>query len=158
MNDIDPEEVERLLAADASRLSTMPHGAPSEPLGIHPVDWRSLPDEVAGEEWTTLRDWVEWFTVRYRVAMSVVPDCWWRHGQLVEELSALRTAHLASFDPADTGYGPIGWHERLALALPRLQKSGAGCASGHNETKPRSWSAATDETEWDAWTRQAHAH
>ena len=58
-----------------------------------------------GRSGSTLRDWVEWFTVRYDVPVSVVPNCWWRHGALVEELSALHVAHLAAFDASDAGFG-----------------------------------------------------
>ncbi|NYE18018.1 hypothetical protein [Microbacterium immunditiarum] len=130
----------------------------SEPIGAHAVDWRRLGDENAAAEWRMLRDWVEWFTVRYNIAVSVVPDCWWRHGALVEELSALHIAHLASFDSSDGGYGAIGWHEHLSLALPRLTRAGAGCASGHTDSKPRSWSNRTDEQEWEAWIAETHAH
>ncbi|KQP67707.1 hypothetical protein ASF40_20300 [Microbacterium sp. Leaf288] len=174
MNGSDPAEIERLLAFElagirAAGLSGTPaaeftgpaaddHDGPSDPLGAHVVDWRRLSDRDARDVWVALRAWVEWFTVRYYVPVSVVPNCWWKHGALVEELSALHIAHLASFDESDTGLGPIGWHERLSLALPRLSRAGAGCASGHNDTRPRSWSHAIDEQEWDAWTRTAHAH
>ena len=153
--DFDPEEIERLIAAELAR--TAPAGGAADPLGSHHIDWRHLSPEQANAEWTALREWVEWFTVRYNVAVSVVPGCWWKHGALVEELSALHVAHLAAFDDSDTGLGPIVWHERLALARTRLQHAGAGCSSGHFELKPRSWDAVTDEAEWDAWIAQSHA-
>jgi len=155
VNEFEPEDIESLIAAELAGLPRLGHG--TDPLGSHPVDWRHLQPEQVSVEWTALREWVEWFTVRYTVPVSVVPDCWWRHGALVEELSALHVAHLAAFDDSDSGFGPIGWHERLALARPRLQNAGAGCASGHFELKPRSWDAATDEAEWDAWITETHA-
>lgn len=158
MNDYDPDDIDALVAADLAGYPPPGHDDSSEPLGVHVPDWRRLTDEAASAEWMPLREWVEWFTVRYNIPVSVVPACWWRHGSLVEELSALHVAHLASFDESDTGYGPIGWHERLSLAHPRLQRAGAGCADGHSETRPRSWAGATDEQEWDAWITQTHAH
>ena len=121
------------------------------------MDWRHLSGAEARQAWTALREWVEWFTIRYDVPISIVPTCWWKHGHLVEELSALHIAHLASFDRNDTGYGPLGWHERWAAAQQRLQRAGGGCTSQHHEMKPRSWDAATDEAEWDAWIDQSHA-
>jgi hypothetical protein len=109
--------------------------------------------------WTALREWVEWFTTRYNIPFSTVPICWWQHDALVEELSALHTAHLAAFDPADTGFGPLSWHERLAIATPRLTRAyGGGCNTEHRPTKTRSWDRVTDETAWTAWTTKAHAH
>ena len=47
------------------------------------------------------------------------PDCWWRHGGLVEELSALHTSWVAAYDTVDAGYGPIGWLERFQTAIER---------------------------------------
>lgn len=135
------------------------HDSPAATLGIEIVNWRTLPDHKAPAAWKALRAWVEWFTVRYDIPVSTVPDCWFKHPALVEELSALHAAHIVSFDRRDTGLGPIGFHERLSLALPRLTKTYAGgCARGHSTHTPRSWSTATDEQEWDAWTTTAHAH
>tara|TARA_R100000365_G_scaffold3528_1_gene11928 strand:- start:36219 stop:36707 length:489 start_codon:yes stop_codon:yes gene_type:complete len=126
-------------------------------LGVHVVRWRDLPDEEARAEWAALRDWVEWLTVRYDVPVSVVPTCWWRHGALVEELSALHTAWRTGFDATDSGFGPVGWHERWALAQARLRHAYTGsCSSGHKDPKHRSWAGTTDDEEWDAWTSQAH--
>lgn len=124
------------------------------------VNWRELDDETARDVWIDLRGWVEWFTVRYDISATVVPDCWWRHGALVEELSALRGAHRALFDAADTGLGPIGWHERYTLAKTRIQNvsSTLGCTNGHEDPKRRDWSTATDEDAWDAWTSRAHGN
>lgn len=157
-SDYDPDEADRLLAQDLAGFDPAGRYCPSDPIGAHVVDWRRLPDTKAAEEWRLLRDWVEWFTVRYNIPVSVVPNCWWQHGALVEELSALHVAHLAAFDDSDAGFGAIGWHERLSLALPRLTRAGTGCASGHSPTKPRSWANAISEPEWDAWITQTHAH
>jgi len=155
----DPDDPDDLIAADMSDFEPDIRYASSAPIGGQVVNWRTLTDEDAPAAWTELRAWVEWFTVRYRISESVVPPCWFKHGQLVEELSALHAAHTAAFDASDAGFGPIGWHERLSLTIPRLTRAYAGgCARGHDPLKPRSWKNITDESEWDAWTSQAHAH
>jgi hypothetical protein len=129
----------------------------SQAIGGRAVDWYTLDDEDAAAEWESLRLWVEWVTVRYNIPVSVVPTCWYQHGALVEELAALRTVHRAAFHTTDAGYGPITWHERLAIAQPRLSRAyGGGCNNGHQPTKPRTW--PEPGAEWDAWTSQAHAH
>ncbi|CDJ99839.1 MULTISPECIES: hypothetical protein [unclassified Microbacterium] len=158
MNDYeDPIDLDDAIAADLTELEPDIRYAGSAPIGGHVVDWRTLTDRDARTEWQALRAWVEWFTVRYRISESVVPPCWYQHGHLVEELSALHAAHTAAFDRSDTGFGPIGFHERLSLAIPRLSRAYfGGCARGHDPAKPRSWN--TNEQEWDAWTCQAHAH
>lgn len=159
MSRYDPEDVDALLAQELSGFDPRSRTGSSHIIGGIVTSWRDLTDAEAAERWHALREWVEWFTIRYNVPVSIVPDCWWRHGHLVEELSALHTAHVTAFDPSDSGFGPIGWHERLAIALPRLNRAyGGGCNNGHKTTRPRSWASSTDEQEWEAWTAQAHAH
>jgi hypothetical protein len=125
-------------------------------LGIHVINWRTLDDTDAPSVWTDLRDWVTWFTHRYNLPARKIPPCWYKHGALVEELSALRTAWLVSYDSLDAGYGPIGWHERLAVALPRLATWYNGeCHNGHTEL-PQAVDDATP-TEWAPWIDESHA-
>jgi hypothetical protein len=155
----DPPDLDDLLADDMTGFATDDRDGTSAPLGADVINWRTLTDAEARTAWDTLRSWVEWFTVRYHISESIVPACWYQHGDLVEELSALHTAHTVAFHTSDSGFGPIGWHERLSLTLPRLRHAYAGgCARGHNPHKPRTWTNKIDETEWTAWTTQAHAH
>ena len=129
----------------------------SEVLGGYVVNWRTLEDpEAIAEAWRELRDWVEWFSTRYDIPSSLIPDCWWRHGALVEELSALHSAHKASFDPSDTGYGPASWHERLTLARARFSTAyKSGCTNGHVDPRPREF--PDDDEAWTRWIRSTHA-
>lgn len=110
-----------------------------------------MPDEDAPEAWDQLRAFVDWLVPRYELNSTVVPACWFRHPVVVEELSALRAAWDASFVvETDGGLGPIGWHERFAVARDRLQKYGyAGeCArSGHIDAPIRE--VTVDEDDWD---------
>lgn len=139
-------------------LDEAPDDGRREPgmLGITVVDWRTLADERAPEAWGELAGFVDWLTRRYQIPARKIPPCWWRHGALVEELSALCTARLVSFDKLDAGYGPIGFHERLGAALPRLALWYRGeCHDGHTELpgpdpEPRSG--------WGDWIRQSHAN
>ncbi|MBN9154715.1 MAG: hypothetical protein J0J05_12105 [Microbacterium sp.] len=154
----DPDEADLLIAQQMAGINTADRHGPSDPLGAHVIDWRHLSDSDARAAWDSLRAWVDWFVIRYRIAETTVPPCWYRHGQLVEELSALHVAHGAAFDSTDSGFGPIGWHERLSVAMPRLTKAYAGgCTNGHRDVQPRA-PITIDEQEWDAWTTKAHAH
>ena len=126
-------------------------------LGIRVINWRTLEDEDAPQVWTDLREWVVWFTHRYNIATRKIPPCWYKHGALVEELSALHVAWLVSYDSLDAGYGPIGWHERLAVAIPRLATWYNGeCHNEHTEL-PQTGDDALP-AEWADWIRQSHAH
>lgn len=154
----DPPDLDDLMAQEMSDFHPDIRSGSSEPIGARVVDWRTLADADARAAWDSLREWVEWFTVRYQISESIVPVCWYKHGNLVEELSALHIAHGVAFDSSDAGFGPIGWHERLSLAIPRLRNAYAGgCSRGHNRYTPRSWTNAIDEQEWNAWANQAHA-
>lgn len=154
-----------LFAADSAGVPTVPAGYPgvretasSAAIGGRSTNWRTLTDAQAVEAWGALRDWVEWFVNRYHLPLSTVPACWWQHDGLVEELSALHCAHRAAFDPTDNGNGPIGWHERLTLALPRLTRAyTGGCSNGHRNPPPLN-RPPVDEEEWTAWITQSHAH
>lgn len=125
--------------------------------GTRAVRWRDLPPELAPLEWQTLREWVEWVTVRFDVPVSLIPNCWWKHPALVEELSALHVAWRTAYDPQDTGLGPVMWLERWHNAKARLRNAYPGsCTDEHHEPKRRSWEGITDRGEWDAWTKDAH--
>ena len=160
------DDVDWLMGREQASFTPDPRTMPpdsravsSAPIGIEVVNWRRLSPERAPAAWDALREWVEWFVIRYRIPESTVPNCWWKHGHLVEELSALHAAHVVSFDTRDTGLGPITWHERLAAAMPRLTRAYAGgCSNGHKDIIPRSTIDEIDPQEWDAWTSQARAH
>lgn len=158
----DPFDPEALAAEHDEEGDYDPddRGGDSEPLGAVIVNWRELTPSDAPAVWAALRDWVEWFTARYNLPVSLIPDCWWRHGGLVEELSALHTAWVAAYDPVDAGYGPIGWHERFQTAVDRWRSGihyAGSCSAGHVPPHTRDWRAKINEEEWAAWVRDAHA-
>jgi hypothetical protein len=125
-------------------------------LGITVINWRTLLPDEAPEAWTDLGEWVSWFSRRYNLPTRKIPLCWYKHGALVEELSALHTAWLVSYDSLDAGYGPIGFHERLAAALPRLASWYNGeCHNGHTEL-PQAGDS-TIPLDWADWIQQTHA-
>lgn len=127
----------------------------SAPLGASIVNWRELPAPMASETWTQLRAWVDWFVVRYDLTPVQIPPCWYKHGRLVEELTALYTAHQVAFNATDSGLGPVTWHERLTLALTRLKAAYAGgCGTEHYESTREA--PKVNEEDWAAWIAQPH--
>ncbi|MEN2739668.1 hypothetical protein ABCS02_17895 [Microbacterium sp. X-17] len=155
MTDDDGIPQDVLVATLAEGWDQAPRQSPGM-LGIRVINWRTLGNADAPEVWTDLREWVVWFTHRYNLASRKIPPCWFKHGALVEELSALHTAWLVSYDSLDAGYGPIGWHERLAVAIPRLASWYNGeCHNGHTEL-PQTGDDAVP-TEWADWIGRSHA-
>lgn len=103
-----------------------------------PVDWRRLDGDEADEEWAGLVAWVTWLRDRYDLGVSDLPECWWRHGASIEELTAVRIAYEAAYDP-DGGGGtlPSVWHLELDQVLDRLRRRWLrGCAGGDCTAKP----------------------
>ena len=110
-----------------------------------PVDWRRLTGEAAAQQWADLHAWVRWLVGRYAIDPREIPPCWGAHGELVEELSALHTAHQAAYDPAGAPTGPADWHTTLANTRSRLHLSVArtGCRAGqHRDSATPEWVAA----------------
>lgn len=156
MNPFDDDEAEDRLFGDLTTGELL-EGPPGG-LGNPTYRWRDLDRVSAPKAWRELSGWVSWFAATYRLTTSVVPDCWWRHPELVAELYALQKAELASYTPTDPGFGPLGFHERLPLAIERLrlETRTIGCVGlqAHRETSPRL--LPTDDTEFLAWTTEPH--
>ena len=109
-----------------------------------PVTWAHLDRDHAADHWAALDGWVRWLVRRYALDHRDLPPCWYAHGDLVEELSALRTAHQGAFDPAGPASGPAEWHQIFANTRARLQLGVArtGCrATEHRAPAPPDWAA-----------------
>ncbi|MBY6367580.1 hypothetical protein [Rhodococcoides corynebacterioides] len=112
----------------------MPALPPNDPSGQPPDSasaryaWRSLDRHDAARLWDDLVDWVWWLRDRYELTETVAP-CWYRHGPVVEEFTALlawwRTAQgEAPRDHDDASRALADWHTDglwpLIDRLPRL--------------------------------------
>ena len=87
--------------------------------------WRDMPPERAAQLWRELADWIGWLRGRYPVA-GAIPACWWRHPELVEELTALYRAWTGAVAGGTSGtYNAIEWHDRwLPGVLARIKTWG----------------------------------
>ena len=97
---------------------------------VSPVCWPWLAELDEEGALDDLAIWVDWVRDRYQLTPNEIPNCWDRHGSLVEELSALRTAWLAAFaDDAWPGEA-LRWHEAFDRARERLGRwtQRTGCA------------------------------
>jgi len=96
-----------------------------------PVNWAALDVPAAAEQWELLTGWADWLRQRYQLHESI-PACWYAHGPMVEELSALRTAWTGAYLAADAHLGdPLGWHDSLDRAVYRIRQwDRNGCRDG----------------------------
>jgi hypothetical protein len=163
MTDVDDpltaaeDERQRAVAAHSDRPEPQPAAddAFDEEAGYQPINWRTMDPDSAPVIWTELAEWIDWIRQRYAIKLDMLPYCWFRHGRLVEEFSALYTAWLVCFDPRDSGLGPIQWHERFHQLIQRLPMSTKACADRH--MPERSPDAPPDIPDWDSWIRETHA-
>ena len=98
------------------------------------IVWRSLPPAEAAIELKRLAEWVDWLHERYAAAGDWLRPCWWRHGFVVEELAALRTAWLGVYESgnATTATAALQWHESAERCRNRIRRAiatGPGCTS-----------------------------
>ncbi|MYR08983.1 hypothetical protein GTV32_22890 [Gordonia sp. SID5947] len=118
--------------------------------------WDTLDREAAQQLWTELVDWVGWLRIRYELP-SEIPGCWYRHSRMVEELTALMTAHRAAYDIANTADGDIeywagmaAWHTQyLRPFLAHLNDFGVqGCTTRDCTAQPRDVHTFHDIADW----------
>ena len=103
-----------------------------------PLCWAALTGQEREEQLDALDDWVCWLTHRYALDHRTVPPCWGRHGALLEELSALRTAWLSAYAVTSSGDAPLDWHAHFAATRQRLADwvSRTGCRNEQHRSEP----------------------
>ena len=99
-----------------------------------PTDWARVPAHEAPMQWAALDAWVRWLVRRYTLDHRDVPPCWYRHGALVQELTALRDAHAGAYHPAQPLGGPADWHQTLGYTRLRCRDwvARTGCKPGEH--------------------------
>ncbi|MBO3736624.1 hypothetical protein [Actinoplanes flavus] len=96
-------------------------GSRKAPAGMPwPVRWSDLDRDAAAQVWAWLIDWVGWLVDRYEIAEEI-PACWYRHGPLIEELTALAAGWHAAYDDHARSDEPLIWQERFARSRARLR-------------------------------------
>lgn len=88
-----------------------------------PINWFLLTANEAYAQWHALDQWVKrLLRDSYGLPPTVVPPFWYRHDELVWELSALHQHWLNSYDPEGSPSGPSGWHRDFTDARNRLRE------------------------------------
>ncbi|UOQ61876.1 DUF4913 domain-containing protein [Leucobacter rhizosphaerae] len=114
-----------------------------------PINWYLLASGDAEAEWLALNEWVDQLRRTYGLPASVIPPFWYRHPEIVWELSALHLHWIASYDPEQDASGPIAWHTDFALARERLREWVSTCGTRLDRDRP------TRQTTWPGEESQA---
>ena len=93
--------------------------------------WRHLRPQGAEPLWRDLLAWMDWIVDRYELH-DQIPACWYRHGALIEEFTALFAAWNAAYlEPEVRGTEAAAWHDSLARVLARVREwDRQGCRDG----------------------------
>jgi hypothetical protein len=96
--------------------------------------WSAMGPMGAENLWRRLATWVGWLRGRYPVS-EALPGCWWRHPELVEEITALHLAWRAAYsDPTASLSAPIDWHaHHLPAFMSRVRSWGVHCTDSHRD-------------------------
>ena len=99
--------------------------------------WQQMSAALAAEAWPALSNWVDALVEGYQLHEQL-PNCWYRHGSMVEELHALHLAWCGAYygtHPMPTD--PAFWHDHLERVLTRISRWDLrGCISGQHRDAP----------------------
>lgn len=108
---------QRPIIRKAAQLVALAHDLSQGAIGDvaeipHPTHWPTLRPEEARTEWEELRCWVELLRARFP-NLTRIPECWWRHNDLVEVLAALRDYERSCFSPIAPATASVEWQRAL---------------------------------------------
>lgn len=105
-----------------------------------PVDWETLSPEEDAVLWPEFVNFVIWLADRYEMTAQQLPrKCWYLHGGVVDELTALWTAHQSAYAPGeDAGSAPYLWQDAVARMIDRSGRYWLGeCKTGKHTARHR---------------------
>ncbi|MEU6349681.1 hypothetical protein ABZ896_10175 [Streptomyces sp. NPDC047072] len=140
--------LEEQLSASGASGGGDEDGERERPAG-EPVRWHELDAEQHAVLWPQFVSWVIWAADRYEMTTDQLPrQCWWQHGAVVEELTALWTSHESAYaNGEDGGSAPYLWQDALARALERMGRFWLGsCRNGQHKQRHRdaAWGGDAD--------------
>ncbi|MFE0063120.1 hypothetical protein, partial [Streptomyces sp. NPDC059003] len=119
-------------------------GLPGDPDGGRtpgaPVLWRQLEEDERADLWAEFTGWVIEIADQYELTIDQLPrDCWWLHGGVVAEMTALWTSHRSAFEAqGDSGASVYLWHDAFDRAINRISRMWLGeCTNGYHQVRSR---------------------
>jgi len=111
------------------------------------VCWDDLSREEREALWPEFVLWVLRLADRYEVPNDQLPrDCWWMHGAVVEELTALWTSHQSAYAAEeDAGSAPYLWQDAWSRAIERIARLWLGGTCRNGQHRPRHRQAWSDD-------------
>lgn len=99
--------------------------------------WPDLRGEDRAVAWTLLVTWIdEVLKGRHPQEYRTLSDCWFRHPDVVDELSALRVSWLAIYRARQPALptAALEWHDRaLPGVMTRVRRTLGSCKQSHQD-------------------------
>ncbi|MFB6984517.1 hypothetical protein [Streptomyces sp. NPDC056304] len=123
------------------------NGAPGEDGGSgstrvpgSPITWHKVNEDEREELWDKFATWVIRMADTYELTTEQLPHaCWWEHGAVVAELTALWTGWESAYgNEEDAAAGPYLWHDAWSRGIERIGRTWLGeCTNGYHQQKSR---------------------
>jgi len=146
--------LERLIELLDDRLApepAPPAGAPPPPPG--PIDWTTLTGPERSRTLHELATFVESTVHHYKLPLAILP-CWWRHPEVIEELTALWQVRKETFRPGVKPSAAMQWHDALYKIRDRVSVFLSSCREGHIEPAYGTWMSDAQRAELAAFIAQ----
>ncbi|WP_326581759.1 DUF4913 domain-containing protein (plasmid) [Actinacidiphila glaucinigra] len=128
----------RSVAGSSSQLGTA--GGSDARVPGAPVVWHDLQAEERDRLWAAFTSWVVRIADQYELTTEQLPHaCWWEHGGVVAELTALWTGWESAYGTEDdAAAGPYLWHDAFSRGIERIGRMWLGeCTNGYHNPKSR---------------------
>ncbi|MEU6323625.1 hypothetical protein [Streptomyces sp. NPDC047009] len=105
-----------------------------------PVVWHKLKGQERDQLWAEFTAWVIRMADLYELTTEQLPHaCWWEHGAVVAELTALWTGWESAYgSDEDAAAGPYLWHDAWSRGIDRIGRMWLGeCTNGYHQQKTR---------------------
>ncbi|MCX4681437.1 DUF4913 domain-containing protein [Streptomyces sp. NBC_01433] len=115
-------------------------GSDSERVRGAPVAWHKVKEDEREDLWTEFAAWVIRMADVYELTTEQLPHaCWWEHGAVVAELTALWTGWESAYgNEEDAAAGPYLWHDAWSRGIERIGRTWLGeCTNGYHQQKSR---------------------
>lgn len=111
---------------------------PYETVRTSPVNWETIsgPDRIVA--WRELFSFVERIVVRYNLGFEIMP-CWWRHGDAVEDLTALWHVRQITYSQDAKLNAAMSWTDVLYKSRDRLRDIFVSCRDHHVDSTVVMW-------------------
>jgi hypothetical protein len=115
-----------------------------------PIDWFDLSAEMSTTVWRRLGSFVEALVLRYNLQLELRP-CWWKHGDAVEELTALWQFRQACFREGAGLNAPMSWQDTFYKSRNRLSGMLSSCRERHVDASFSVWLSDEVRAEFEAF-------